>query len=116
MLERKSPAACPVPFTMEKHTSRRADTKFHCKPHAAIRVFQTVRKSVLIQDGLGDIQPQAAAAGGFVAGFLHPVEGSEQDRQVIFRDGRACVGHSQGGRCEIDEDLRPFRRVTKGVA
>lgn len=86
------------------------------KLHAVFSIDHVVDDFMVIQDGLGDIQPQAAAAGGFVAGFLHPVEGSEQDRQVIFRDGRACVGHSQGGRCEIDEDLRPFRRVTKGVA
>ena len=54
------------------------------KLHAIFRIHHVVDDFVVIQDGLGNIQPQAAAAAVPIPGFVHPVEGSEDTLQIFL--------------------------------
>lgn len=50
---------------------------------------------MVIQDGLGDIQPQAAAAAVPVPEFVHPVEGGEDTLQIFLSNVDAGILHGK---------------------
>ena len=56
------------------------------KLHTVFRINHVIDNFVVIQDGLGDIQPQAAAAAVPVPGFVHPVERPANKSQVEISD------------------------------
>ena len=50
---------------------------------------------MVIQDGLGDIQPQAAAAAVPVPGFVNPVKWREDTLQIFFGNVDAGILHGK---------------------
>lgn len=79
------------------------------KLHATFRINHVVDDFVVIQDGLGDIQPQAAAAAVPVPGFVHPVEGSEDTLQIFPGNVNAGILHGKHLALLSDSDHRTHR-------
>ena len=63
----------------------------------------------MIQDGFGDIQPQAAAAAIPVSGFVHPIEGSEDTLQILLGNVDAGILHGKHFVLLSDSDHRAYR-------
>ena len=64
------------------------------KLHAVFCIHHAVLYSMVIQDGLGDIQPQAAAAAVPVPGFVNPIEWCEDTLQIFL--GNVDAEHPYG--------------------
>ena len=64
------------------------------KLHAVFRIDHAVEDSVMLQNGFGDIQPQAAAAAVPVPGFVNPIEWCEDTLQIFL--GNVDAEHPYG--------------------
>ena len=65
------------------------------KLHAIFRIHHAVLYPMVIQNGLGDIQPKSAAAAVPVPGFVHPVEGREDTLQIFLGNVDAGISHKE---------------------
>ena len=71
---------------------------------------------MVIQDGFGDIQPQAAAAAIPVPGFVHPIEGSEDTLQIFLSNMDAGILHGKHLVLLGDGNHRAYRRIGHGIS
>ena len=104
-------------------STRNLLTSFHpihhrntVKLHAVFRIDHVVDNLVVVQDGLGDIQPQAAAAAVPVSGFIHPIEGSEDTLQIFLGNMDAGIFHGKHLVFLGDSNHSPHRRIGHSVS
>ena len=71
---------------------------------------------MVVEDGFGDIQPQAAAAAVPVPGFVHPIEGSEDTLQIFLSNVDAGILHGKHLVFLGDSNHRPRRRICHGIS
>ena len=71
---------------------------------------------MVVEDGFGDIQPQAAAAAVPVPGFVHPIEGSEDTLQIFLSNVDAGILHGKHLVLLCDSNHSPRWRICHGIS
>lgn len=88
----------------------------HHKFDSIFYIVHTEVNPMVIQDGLGDIQPKAAAAAVPVPGFVHPVEWREDLLQIFLGNVDAGVLYKENTVLQRHRNSGSHRRIGHGVS